>query len=761
MVKKQLLAAVLSAVMILLNCTPAYAENRENISSSNQVKTQVFQIKADVEQEALTYEEFAEETGKLLDEYDENAAYIAKKPGTSSIYDYQTCRLLVSTNQAIVDETALEMVGPYHGIYILQYACEADARASQKALEQLESVEFVQPDFVYQSPLQQQQGQGFSWDDVMDQTVTESTYQLDAASDSLGLGSDWGAEVSSFPSMWDLLLDKYGKVENMPEILVADIDTGVYYDHECMQNRISGLAYDFIDKDTKPEDGHGHGTEVASIITQNTPANVKVLPIKAFTDKASYTDLDLFLAVEYAIEKKADILNMSFGGYALDAVTAKYMKDAVASDMIIVAAYGNDGKKTDEMYPACYKEVIGVSAVDSERNLASFSNFGSDVDLAAPGKGLHAAYISGKSKYTTVKGTSFAAPYVAAAAALLKTYDPTYTRSEVSALLYNNSIDLGDKGWDVKYGYGLLSLKDIPLEQDVEKVAYHVTFRSDGGTEIAEQQVKSGEKISKPQDPVKEGYHFLGWYTDNQFFHEYEFDSAVNSNIVLYAKWEAHVYSPANVVQTVLPTYTSSGKNSYVCSVCGKVGKTTDVAMLTLLYPEITSLKNNDSGVMIKWKKVTGCTGYEIYRRTGSGTWKRVKTITSSNTLTYQDTSVTNAKTYTYRLKAINGVQKSSYSASKVIWYAAPTKITTFRKSQIGITVKWKKVTSASGYVVYRKTSGGTWKKLATVKGAKKISYTDKTAKRGKKYVYRIRVYKSVDGVKMYSVYSKSQSIKR
>lgn len=758
--KKKLLAALSSAVMILLNCIPVYAGYQENKCESNQVETTVFQTKDDVEQEALTYEEFADETGKLLDEYDENAAYIAKKPGTSSIFDYQTCRLLVCTNQAIVDETALEIVGPYRGIYILQYACEADARASQKALEQLEAVEFVQPDFVYQSPLQQQ-GPVFYWDDIMDQTVTERTYQLDAAADSLGLGSDWGAEVSSFPSMWDLLLDKYEQVENMPEILVADIDTGVYSDHETMQNRISGQAYDFVDKDTQPEDGHGHGTQVASIITQNTPANVKILPIKAFTDKASYTDLDLFLAVEYAIEKKADILNMSFGGYALDAVTAKYMKDAVASDMIIVAAYGNDGIETDEMYPACYKEVIGVSAVDSERNLASFSNFGSGVDLAAPGKGLHAANISGKSKYTSVQGTSFATPYVAAAAALLKTYDPTYTRSEISALLYNNSIDLGDKGWDAKYGYGLLSLKDIPLEQDIEMAAYHVTFRSDGGTEIAPQQVKSGEKISKPQDPVKEGYHFLGWYTDDQFFNEYEFDSVVNSNIILYAKWEAHVYHPAHIVQTVLPTYTSSGKNSYVCSVCGQIGKTTDVAMLTLLYPEITSIKNHDSGVRIQWKKVTGCTGYEIYRRTGSGTWKRLKTITSSNTLTYQDTTVTNAKKYTYRLKAINEVQKSSYSASKVIWYAAPTKITTFRKSLIGITVKWKKVTSASGYVVYRKTSGGTWKKLATVKGAKKISYTDKTAKRGKKYEYRIRVYKSVDGVKMYSAYSKSQSIKR
>jgi arabinogalactan endo-1,4-beta-galactosidase len=151
------------------------------------------------------------------------------------------------------------------------------------------------------------------------------------------------------------------------------------------------------------------------------------------------------------------------------------------------------------------------------------------------------------------------------------------------------------------------------------------------------------------------------------------------------------------------------------------------------------SVANAKSGVKISWNKVSNAAGYYVYRKAGSGSWKKIATV-SSNKTSYTDKKVTNNKTYRYKVKSYNGKVTSVNSATKKIKYVSSTKITKRSNTSKGITIKWKKVKKATKYYIYRKAGKGKWKKLATVKSGSKISYTDKTAKSGVSYKYKVVV---------------------
>lgn len=700
-----------------------------------------------MEECSITYEEFEREVGKLQSESDGDMEYIPVEPGEETEFDYQTCRLIVKATEEITDESAVGCAGPYNGIYIFQYEDEVAAKAADLRLDALDEVEFSEPDRVYSIPEQQSSQTGFSLFGE-----DESGESLSGLSDYLGLGSDWGATACAFSDMWDILLEKYGSVEEMPEITVADLDTGINYGHECFVGRISGYVRDFVDGGN-PVDYHGHGTQVASIVTQNTPDNVKIVPLKVFDENGKYMDSNLYLAVEYAIEKKVDILNMSFGGYGLDSVTDQYMRDAIKAGIIVTAAYGNYGEETDDIYPACYPGVIGVSAVNQSKTLASFSCYGTYVDIAAPGKELRAAHINGKSSYATVSGTSYASPYVAAAAALLLTYDPQSTSGEIASVLYGNAEDIGAKGWDPLYGYGLLSFDGIYLDEQLPAPVYNVDFITNGGTAIAVRSIDGGQKLSQPSTPTREGYHFLGWYSDPYYLNRYDFTRSVSSDLVLYAKWEKHSYSPSDIKVIRAPSYTSSGVSQVRCGVCNQLIQTITKARLSLGPPSVKAVKNSTKGITLSWKKVKGAAGYYIYRKKGNGSWKKIKTISAAGTLSYTDSKAENGKTYSYRIRAYNKVQNSSYSAASKLRRIKTPQSLSAKRTKKGVKLQWKKVTSVSGYLVYRRTPKGSWKKIATVKGEGTISYIDQKAKKGKKYEYRIRAYKLLEGTNYYSAY--------
>ena len=162
--------------------------------------------------------------------------------------------------------------------------------------------------------------------------------------------------------------------------------------------------------------------------------------------------------------------------------------------------------------------------------------------------------------------------------------------------------------------------------------------------------------------------------------------------------------------------------------------------------PQLVSAVNAPTGVKFSWRKVSGASGYYVYRKTGTGSWTKVATVASGSSVSYTDTKAASGATYLYTARAYKSSPSalSDYdSLGKKVVYVATPKLASLTNSKSGPVLKWKKVSGASGYIVYRKKGSGGWAKLATLKSGASISYTDKKAAKGTTYAYTVRAYKS------------------
>lgn len=156
--------------------------------------------------------------------------------------------------------------------------------------------------------------------------------------------------------------------------------------------------------------------------------------------------------------------------------------------------------------------------------------------------------------------------------------------------------------------------------------------------------------------------------------------------------------------------------------------------------PKLSTVKNTSYGVNINWKKVSGATSYRVYRKTSGGSWELIKKL-NNETFSYTDSTVKSGVKYTYSVKAVNKPTVSGYNY-KSIEYLKKSVVTSAKSTKAGITINYSKTPGADKYYVYRRLSGEEeWTKIATVKGAANVSYTDKTAKKGKTYYYTVRAY--------------------
>lgn len=259
-------------------------------------------------------------------------------------------------------------------------------------------------------------------------------------------------------------------------VTVAVIDTGVDYQHPDLQGRITE-GYDFVNEKPLAQDDHGHGTHIAGIIAANInnglgiaglAPGVKIMPLKVLDQRKGGKFRNAARAIRWAIDKKADVINLSLSGNTDNNDLRAAIQQALDQDIVIVAAMGNDQGNAPK-YPALYSDmgIISVGAVNAERKRASFSNFGKWISVVAPGERIISTTFkgnnegpcingSGNSCYTSIDGTSQAAPYVAALAALLRSVKPDLKGSQIKALIEENSQDLGASGFDEEYGNGLI-----------------------------------------------------------------------------------------------------------------------------------------------------------------------------------------------------------------------------------------------------------------------------------------------------------------
>jgi thermitase len=207
-----------------------------------------------------------------------------------------------------------------------------------------------------------------------------------------------------------------------------------------------------------------HGTAVAGLIASVDPyapgiaPGSQILSIPVLDGNGEGDAFSLAAGIVAAVDQGADVINMSLGSYGDSEVLRQAVAYAAAQGVVMVAASGNDGRNL-VTYPAAYESVIAVAAVDAEGNRAAFSNYGEEIDLAAPGVKVHALWEGDAFVY--FDGTSASAPLVAGMAARILQSGTAATAEEVRQVLLDTANETGLPGDDVQYGAGILNAARI------------------------------------------------------------------------------------------------------------------------------------------------------------------------------------------------------------------------------------------------------------------------------------------------------------
>lgn len=264
--------------------------------------------------------------------------------------------------------------------------------------------------------------------------------------------TDWSTIKVNAPTVWSMYTGK--------GVTVAVLDTGVQLDHPDLEGQFNS-GYDFTNFDWVPSDDNGHGTSVTGIIASknNLIGNVgisydaKIIPIKIGDYDGSAFNSDLIAGIYFAVEKGADIINISFGGSSYSDAEYQAILYAYDHDVVVVASAGNAGLGECD-YPGRYWGVICVSALTNTNNLSSYSNYGNSYSrLSAPGDNIYSTNILGN--YRAGSGTSYASPVVAGIAALIKEKCQCGGYL-IRQIMERSAYDLGETGEDPLFGAGLV-----------------------------------------------------------------------------------------------------------------------------------------------------------------------------------------------------------------------------------------------------------------------------------------------------------------
>ena len=247
-------------------------------------------------------------------------------------------------------------------------------------------------------------------------------------------------------------------------------------------------GWDFVDRDNLPNDTDGHGTFVAGILAARTgnglgisgiAPGVRIMPLRALGTFGSGSAFDIAEAIVYATDNGADVINLSLGANGRSTLVRMAVAHALRKGVILVAAAGNEGTRTGEILPGGLPGVITVAATDRRDRRVPFANWGAQVDIAAPGVDVLSLRARGTDllnfipgvkyrpgsgivgphrAYYRASGTSFAAPMVTGAMALVLRNRPDVTHAQAVRMVLNTARDIEVPGLDNFTGHGLLDV---------------------------------------------------------------------------------------------------------------------------------------------------------------------------------------------------------------------------------------------------------------------------------------------------------------
>lgn len=440
----------------------------------------------------------------------------------------------VSTGAArpLLEHSALrKAAAPELDVLLLELRADVDVEAARRRIEAVNGVEYVEVD---------------------------KLYRVHAVPNDSAWSAQWGPRRVGLPAALDVTRGK-------ADIVVGVIDTGIDHEHPDLRHQLwinraedangdgmfqpwpstearegvfgdfdgvdndgngfvdDVIGWDFVDQpdvsnaaggdyrdpDPFPFDDMGHGSNVSGIIAAETDNGIgiagiapgcRLMTLRAFDARGVGAESDVARALAYAVANGARVINMSFGDVVYSRVLRDVIRYAYARGVVMVASAGN-AQSTALHYPSAYDETISVSATVSNDLPAGFSNYGPTIDIAAPGSDILTTHPGGG--YTGFFGTSASAPFVSGVAALLLSRSDALTPEDVRGLLIASAEDLGARGWDDRYGAGLLRA-DNALRLEYPSTVRILSPRTDAGTNAQDVVV-----IGTVASPLMTGYRVM------------------------------------------------------------------------------------------------------------------------------------------------------------------------------------------------------------------------------------------------------------
>ena len=288
---------------------------------------------------------------------------------------------------------------------------------------------------------------------------------------------DWGVDRIDAEIVWGGTEDAVDVTTSVAGFgaKVAVLDTGIDYTHPDLAPIYAG-GIDIVNGDDDPLDDHYHGTHCAGTIAAaddepnalsgslvGVAPKVSLYAVKVLDNRGSGTADGVAAGIDWAAANGMDVASLSLGSSSPSAIIETAGQNAYAAGVLLVASSGNDGSSVG--WPAAYPEFIAVGATEDTDAIASFSNYGPELEISAPGVDIMSTtptYLEGRGpfnpspNYDTLSGTSMAVPHVSGVAALIKSADTSLSNVQIRDILQTTVEDLGDAGWDQYYGYGLV-----------------------------------------------------------------------------------------------------------------------------------------------------------------------------------------------------------------------------------------------------------------------------------------------------------------
>ncbi|HET6312958.1 MAG TPA: S8 family serine peptidase [Chloroflexia bacterium] len=284
------------------------------------------------------------------------------------------------------------------------------------ALKQNPNVEYVEPNYIYSTsftPNDPGRTQQYAWNNIQ-------AY-----------------------SAWDV-------TQGSSSVVIAIVDTGIQRNHPDLDAKIVA-GYDYVQNDTAPDDGNGHGTHVAGTSAAETNngiggagtcPNCRLMPVRVLDNSGSGTLVNVANGINFAANNGAKSINLSLGGSG-STTLQNAVDNAWNRGAFLACAAGNSNtSSTASAYPAAYPNCFAIASTTSSDARSSFSNYGSWVEVAAPGSSIYSTWLN--SGYNTISGTSMATPHVAGLAGLLASQG--LTNSQIRTRICNTADRISGTG---------------------------------------------------------------------------------------------------------------------------------------------------------------------------------------------------------------------------------------------------------------------------------------------------------------------------